>query len=103
MSEEDFNRIRLMLREELGVLGAAAATAPAAAPMDPLRLLSAEEMFHRWGIDAPTEALRLHKLAFLCRCRGLVALKGTRGINKRFALPDVLAAEKKAGAWRAAA
>lgn len=103
MSEDDFNRLRLVLREELAALVSVAAPAPVASPMDPLRLLSAEEMFERWGIHAPTEKLRLHKLAFRCRQRGLVALKGTRGINKRFALPDVLAAEKKAGAWRAAA
>lgn len=98
MSEEDLLKsIRLVIREELALREAAQA------PLDPLRLLSAEEMFARWGITAPTEGLRLHKLAFLCRQRGLVALKGTRGIKKRFALPDVLTAEKKAGAWRAAA
>lgn len=88
--------IRMVVREELAARGEKA-------PMDPLRLLSADELCTRWGIDAETHALRMHRLAYLCRRRGLSAAAGTRGVKKRYALPDVLNAEKKAGFWRAAA
>ncbi len=92
-------QIRLVVREEI------AANAPRAedAALSPLSLLTADELCKRWGIEAETQTLRLHRLAALCRRRGLNALNGTRGTKKRFALTDVLAAEKKAGAWRAAA
>ena len=93
-------RIRLVVREEL----AARADVDASnQPLDPLKPLSAEELCVRWGIMATSAKLRLHRLAYLCRRRGLVAAAGTRGAKKRFALPDVIAAEKRAGIWRAAA
>lgn len=99
-TEDLLERIRLVVREELAARADATAST---LPMDPLKLLSAEELCVRWGIMAKTAKLRLHRLAFLCRRRGLVAAAGTRGTKKRFALTDVIAAEKRAGIWRAAA
>lgn len=55
--------------------------------------MMAEELCARWGIEAPTRALRLTYLARKCRAWGLRPLAGTCGEAAMYARDDVLHAE----------
>jgi hypothetical protein len=65
-------------------------------PATQSRPLTAQELIKRWAVRGKTQRLQLHKLAEMCRERGLRKMAGTAGSGATYMIADVIAAENYA-------